>query len=251
MNHFFKLMNNKSLTNNKKQNKKLRNNTDNVQIVVYRGPKGVPFPPRFQTHMKASIVGNIVAATAPAVYSFIGNSPYLPFSGGGWPGVLTASTATLMAAGFRNLCSSTGPYQNYRVFSSTARIRMISGALTDIVTYTLQPIVANFGPPTTVADAIAESRCISTRTQGGAMLTQLQKTVDATTLFGVTPIAIKNDVSGIFSAAYNASPTQIFGWYVCWTTQNGGTLGAALAYEVDVMFDVEFYNLNTGALLDT
>lgn len=216
--------------------------------MVYLHPRGVPFPPRYRTRVRTCIQGNIVAATAPAVYTVSGNSAYHPFAGGGWPGVLVASIATLNPAGFSNLCASLGPYSNYRVYKSFIKVRMTPTVATDVVTFCLGcPAGAVF---TSVSDGLAEARTKSTIAQSGATLQSIEHAMSTSTFFGVSEAAIQSDVVGIYSAAYNASPTQGWLWNLAWTTSNGGTLGGAVSYEVEILHDIEFWNLLTGSLLD-
>lgn len=234
-----------------KKSKGSANNATQNGYVVYKHPRGIPFPQRYRTVHRCSITGNIVAASSPGVFSAAGSSMYLPFSGGGWPGVLTASIATLMPAGFRNLCSSTGPYNNYRCYGSSFKMTMQPTALTDVITFTLTPFIAALGAPTGVSDALAEPRTKKAVAVGGAKSSTLNSNVSVANLYGVLESAIHDDVAGIFSAVYNAGPTQYIGWYVAWTTSTGGTNGAAIGYTAEMLFDVEYFNLNGGALLDT
>lgn len=217
--------------------------------IIYIHPRGIPFPQRYRTKLRCSITGNLVAATSPSVYYVSGNSAYLPFAGGAWPGVVVASTATLQPCGFSNLCSSAGPYNNWRCYSSQIRAKMVSGSVTDMITYTLTP--GNTGSsPSTVSDALAEPRTKSASTQGGAASQGITHGYDLTNFLGLGPYAIRDDMIGVLSGSYVAAPTQQFRWYLCWTTSNGGTLGAAASYTIEMFFDVEFFNLNAGALLD-
>jgi len=200
--------------------------------------------------MRVAITGNIVAASTPGVFSAAAES-YLPFAGGGWPGVVTASIATVMPAGFRNLCSSTGPYNNHRCFGSSFSITMQPTAVTDVITFTLTPLIASLVAPQGVPDALAEPRTRKAVVTGGARSRTVKTVTSVQEIFGVQESTVHNDVIGVFSAVYNASPSQFVGWYVCWTTSTGGTNGAAIGYTAEMLLDVEFYNLNAGSLLDS
>jgi hypothetical protein len=217
--------------------------------IVFKNPRGIPFPQRWNTSIRVAIMGNLTAATTPAVYFARGNAANTPFLGGGWPGVLTSSITSLNPAGFKNLCSNVGPYNNYRVFGSKIRVRFVASAATDLITYTVTP--GNTGSaPSGVPDALAEPRTKSTRTQGGASLTEIKHSMLTSTFLGLGPLSVRDDFTGVLTGAYNSQPSAQFYWYVGWSTSNGGTLGAAMSYEVEIIYDLEFFNLNAGALLD-
>lgn len=233
------------------RNRQIPNGTTayHPEMVMYRNPKGIPFPQRYRTNFRCSIIGNIVAASSPTVYLCSTNSLYLPFAGGGWPGVLVASISTLQPCGFSNLVSSTGPYNNYRVTGSSIRVRIIPANAADMITYVVVP--GNSGSaPTTVSDALAEPRAKSNRASAGGTLTEISHSINIASFLGVNASAISNDLVGIFSGSYNAGPTQHPYWYLAWTTSNGGTVGGALSYEIELIFEAELFNLNNGALLD-
>jgi hypothetical protein len=233
------------------QNRQVPNGTTKYhpEMVMYRNPRGIPFPQRYRTNFRCSILGNIVAASSPTVYLCSTNSLYLPFAGGGWPGVNVASIATLQPCGFSNLIGSNGPYNNYRVTGSSIRVRIIPASAADMITYTVTP--GNQGSaPTTVSDALAEPRTKSQRASAGGSLTEINHAMNVASFLGVNSQAISNDLVGLFSGSYNSGPTQHPYWYVAWTTSNGGTVGGALSYEIELIFEAELFNLNNGALLD-
>jgi hypothetical protein len=251
----FHIMNSKQSKSNKNKNKQPKKITKNrgefgdAQLVIYVHPKGIPFPPRYRTSLRIGIVGSVAATTAPTVYSCTANNLYLPFNGGGWPSVQVASIATAMPAGFRNLCNSNGPYYNYRVYGSRIKAAMTAVSSADVIVYTLLPTNAALGP-SSVADAKAEPRCKETRTQGSSVMTILKHQISVAEFFGVTKQTVQCDTVGLYSAAYNAAPTQIIGWFLNWTTQAGGTTNGIISYEIDMVIDVEFFNLQYGALAD-
>jgi hypothetical protein len=217
--------------------------------IWYKTPRGIPFPQRYRTSLRCCIQGNLVTGAIPGVYYVSGNSAYLPYNGGSWPGVIIASTFTLQPCGFSNLCTSTGPYNNWRCYSSQIRARLTSGSLADIITYTVTP--GNTGSAVTgVADALAEPRTKSAMTQGGATQTQIRHKFNITDFLGIGPYAVRDDMVGLFSGSYNAAPTQQFRWNFAWTTSNNAALVAPASYEIEMLYDVEFFNLNAGALLD-
>jgi len=218
------------------------------QMVIYRPKFICPFSPRYRTKLRVAIQGNIVAASLPGVYTVSGNSLYLPFSGGVWPGVVIASIATLQPAGYSNLCANLGPYRNYRVYRSTLTVRCVPSLATDIVTIAVGvPTGVVF---TSVSDALAERGTQSTIVQSGAQVKTLSKTQTTANVFGITPSTVENEVVGLYSAVYNAQPTQSWLFNFAWTTSNGGTLGGNMSYEAEVVFDAEFWGLQTGSLLD-
>lgn len=200
--------------------------------------------------MRCAITGNIVAGTFPSVYKLSGNTLYIPLLGGSWPGVLTASIATLNPCGFSNLCTSTGPYNNFRVYGSKIKITFQAvGA--DSVTFTLTPLTApTSSVPTGVADILAEPRTKRKMLTGGSKSMTLTSEMKVQELYGISKETIANDVIGVLSGTYNTSPTQTIAWYVCWTTSTGVATVGAIGYEVEVIYDAEFFNLNAGALKD-
>jgi len=74
--------------------------------------------------------------------------------------------------------------------------------------------------------------------------------MDVATLVGVNQAAVSNDVSGVFSQAYNAYPGVSFKWYVTWTTSTGLATTALISYEMELLVHCELHQLNAGALLD-
>ncbi len=213
--------------------------------------KGItPFPPRYNCRLACSLVGNIVAASSPTVYYLTANTALTPFSGGGWPGVLTSSTATLCPAGFSNLCAAAGPYYNFLIRSHHLRVRMVPATSSDLITYAIcsYPINPSANAPTGVPDMLAEPRCVSTRAAGGSTLTEISRSDKVSVIYGRQDLAIELDTQWSGSAVGNpGNPTR---YYLGWTTSNGGTNGGAISYEVDLVQDIEFWNLQNGQLLD-
>jgi hypothetical protein len=245
----------KRTTKNKKQNKNneivsSKNFYADAKRVTFLPTKFIcPFPLRYRTKLRTAFQGNIVAGTVfTSSYWAQANTMKTPFAGGNWPGVIVANITTLNPAGFSNLCSATGPYRGFRVLSASMQLRLIPTNVTDVITFVLG--VPNGNLFTTVSDGLAEPRTSSSIAQAGATLRSITKHADVADYFGVPKQSVLDDPTGIFSGQYNTNPTRGMFFNVAWTTQTGAVPLGPISYEVEMVQEVEFWDLLTGDLLD-
>lgn len=220
-----------------------KGNHGSGDLVIYNSNKLLPFAPRYRCKMTTSIFGNVVAGSAAGLYYCNLNSPYLPFSGGGWPAASSTIT-TLQPAGFSSICNA-NLYREFRCLGSKITVEFLPQALTDTIEVALTPVNSVAVAPATTAIAMQQpytkSGFMSSSKQNGKGTSALKSYSNMYQLLGVSRAAIENDLSGNYIGAYNADPTITAQWVVNWATPDAVNLAANCEYRVSLTHYVEFF----------
>lgn len=207
-----------------------------------------PFAPRYRTKQRCVFSG--ITGTAAASYVLrLYASPLTPLSGGGWPGLHVVASATLDAVGFQNLCSAAGPYYRWVCHGVKMRATVVPQDVSDQCLVVIVPQDTSLSAPTGAADAAAEPYATKMLVNSGSRPQYLQCDWKVKKILGIDdPINIQaiENLSGI----YNGLPTWINGAFLCIDKISGANFTAAMSYMVEAEFDVEYFDLVGGALLD-
>lgn len=244
---------------NKREIKRKRRNRRNVSyanknIVVYKSFQQNPYPQRYRCKFTTAFYGAIAAGTATGSYFAWMNSAYLPFNTGGWPGAASGlSIATLQPTGYSAMVN-VNLYNSVRVLSSKITVEFLPQALTDTVEVVVVPCRSNSVPASVqvaLSQPWARHHFMSSskmNTKNGSMITNY---ISQHKFLGVSFDAIKNDLSGNYTHAYNTNPAVDFLWSVQWGTPDAVNLATALEYRVKLVHYVELYNNTSATLVQT
>jgi hypothetical protein len=202
-----------------------------------------PFPPRMRVLMVAHCTGSVTASSGQSNrYDVLGNSCYQPFNGSvPLPNISGGGSATTDPAGFMNTLSSTGPYRQFRVIGSAIRLEFLianAGDNLELCVVPTQPGLTHHSGFTVASQA----KYAVTRMAGFGQGSRSIMSNDASTaaIYGVTKGAVLSEDD--FLGAYNANPSNSFGWEVWYQTCDGATNSGALGYSCTIAFDVLLEN---------
>jgi len=168
------------------------------------------------------------------------NSLNTPWAGGGWVGALPA-IATLNPISFTALCNQF-LYQNYRVLGSRISFQMAPETALDVMFVTITPSdVASLpastqtaiGQPYTRSKMISATAPVSSQTVVNKM--------SVSTLNGIRPEAVLDDVSGAFFGTYTTPPLDGEYWNVNFVPADGTVTSGPVSYVAQIQYDVEFF----------
>jgi len=212
----------------------------------------VPVPQRYRCKLHTILYGSVDAGSASGRYFCKLNSAYIPFTGGGWPNPSQTLT-THQPAGYSQLCT-TNFYRNCRVFGSKILVEFLPQALTDTVQVTVSPSDTS-STPATAANALAvpytKSLLMSANKMNSAKGSAIVNYCSQSKLFGVSPRAIADDVSGNFAHTSATNPAVLLYWVVNWACPDAAVTATALEYRVKLTHYVELYALNNDTIIQT
>jgi len=229
---------------------KQRRGRKDKEIVIYKSPSSVPFPPRFRTTFTIALTGSITAADAVSSgFYFVSlNGPYLPLAGGQWPHPLGATLAANQPTGFAQLCNAT-TYTYGRCYGSSIEVEFLPQALTDTIECCVTPSFSN-GTPTNTAQAMqapyTKNMFMSSSKMNGRNGSAIKHRMSVHKLLGVTQSAVRNDLSGQLNFASTGDPTRQLFWVVNWAASDANNIVAACEYRLRVRYDCELFNQSSG-----
>jgi len=219
-------------------------------------------PPVFKTKVSINWTGYIPSASAAKNYFLVsGNACYLPFNS-----TLAAASQTINSVGivaytgelyntvkpqgFTSVCAATALYSRYRVLSSRIRVRMNPLALADAMYAVINTVTSGTNPNTQVWTAAAAP--FATKIASFSVNTTnppLFGSQSTATEYGVSQAAVKSESN--YSGFYNSSVTNEWCWVVNWNTVTNSTTTSIMGITIDVEYDIEFFDPETGGLPDT
>ena len=235
-------------------------------MIMYKGPRQMPYPPRYRSIFTCALQFDIKAATiASDHWYFPLNSCVLPFNkqAGGGSGIGSASYenispafATLQPAGFSLLCNSianNGLYTNYRVLASKITISSIPQAVSDTLLFTITPVnsIQGTGNPATTGPAIELPMTKSNMEGQGQANTKISYYTKPYIVEGYKRQAIELDVSGAYVATSAAYPTALNYWIVNWSTVDAANLANKTPVIIKLKYYVELTEPNYSQLKET
>lgn len=238
----------------KRRPKQFKKSIASKELIIYKAPQQSPFPARFRTVFTSYITGSILAADAIAAgrYYVSLNGPQLPWSGGGWPHVLTSNLTTLNPLGYSTMLNA-NMYLAGRCYASSISVEFLPQALTDTIECTVTPSYAN-GTPATVDVAMAspftKQQFFSSSKSNSKNSGPIKNYQTVHRQLGVSKRAVEDDLSGQLNFAVNGDPTRQFYWVVNWAAPDAANLAAACEYRCKVRYYVEMFN-QTPSLLQT
>jgi hypothetical protein len=222
----------------------------------------MPFPSVYSTRMKCAFIGTLPASTASSGYACVsGNSMHTPFNSTlvaanrsvnyySATGYSSESYSTVQPAGFTSICGVSQCYQNYRVLGSQIKVSFKPTSTSDNILVCVNAGTTGTNIVTTVwtADDAPYSTGVKSFTsieQRGFCI----KSLKTGKIWGVSKEAVRD--SPQYSAAYNGSPTNEWTWVINWQVVDNTTTNAIMGLQIEVIYDVEFFNALTGGLPDT
>jgi hypothetical protein len=264
------LINPLPISKNHRSQAKLKNTRHGVvnrgrkQVMINHMPRSMHMivPPTFQTKVSINWTGYIPSASAAKNYFLVsGNACYLPFNSTLAAANSTINTVGIVAytgelyntvkpQGFTSVCAATALYSRYRVLSSTIKVRMSPLVLADTMYAVINTVTSGSNPNTQVWTAAAAP--FSTRIASFSCNTtnpplNLHQRTD--TEYGVSQAAVKSESN--FSGFYNSSVTNEWAWVVNWNTVTNSTTTSIMGITIDVEYDIQFFDPETGGLPDT
>jgi len=216
-------------------------------LIFYDNSRLNPYPQKFITKMHTSLYGFVPSgALASSNYQILANSCVQPF---GLSTTLfpnpSAPVANLNPTGFEALCNA-NLYSRYRVTGFKVTLEYIPQALTDTVIATLTPSCLAGSCPN-VATAMTQpftrkgnfnSSKNNTNQKGNNAITLSMRCHE---FIGVNKMIFDNDLSGSFTAPYNAAAGRSIFVIVNWATPDAVAIATALQYRIDLTQYVELY----------
>jgi len=222
----------------------------------------MPFAPVFRTKMCCTWAGTLPAGSATSGYFYVsGNSAHTPFNSTqvaatraisyySVTGYQSESYSTTQPEGYSAICSSTGPYYAYRVLASHIKVKFAPTSTADNMFASVN--CNQTGQQSTTTIWTNDSSPYSTGMKSFTSIEQkywLTKSMSTGQLFSVPQSAIRTGDAWI--AEYNASPTNEWCWVIQWQVVDNTTTNAIMGIAIQVEYDIEFIQPNTGALPDT
>lgn len=226
--------------------------------LVYLSKMSNPSPvaARMFTSFSVQNQGYIPAAAATQGYFQVSmNCPQLPFStattvsGTTLPNPVTA-IATQNPIAWSSF-SSINMYATYRCVASKIQIRVIPSALTDPLAIMVYPAIPGSALNYSVADSMPYGKSWLVTSEKGDR-NWLTAYADVGKLTGVSPQAVRDDVSGTFTGtAAGTKPGRLYSWYVLYNDLLQSNIGAKVGLDVRVTYYVELLDLNYDNFFQT
>lgn len=207
-------------------------------MVHFSIPKRIdPFPQRYRTVLTTAFSGAVPTSVSSLQAIARLNSIYLPVTGGNWPGSVPA-ISTLKPTGFDRLMSIYA-YRLFRVVASRIVVEVTPIADVDTVLVTITPSTSSSNPPGASEAMSTELTRFKQISRGQpASSNRVTNKISVSTLMGVRPQAIEDDMSGSFTGTYNANPGVALYWTVWIKNISGANFNTAVTYTVRLEHDV-------------
>lgn len=225
--------------------------------VTYLGKKNwnLPLPPRYITKVETTNQWYITsgAGSLPLVFEVKLNSLLTPWNTTNPipAGQVTYAANLLYPLGVPNLLNAT-MYGSFRVFRSDCEVMVIPEATgNDSINTCIMP--AETGISTWTANSAMNRPFAKTFIQfPGAASKKITNSITVPTLVGISPQAIKDDVSSSYRGTIASDPSNLLKWYIYAWDSSGNALtganGSTVNFSAKVTYYVEFFNLNQDNL---
>lgn len=225
--------------------------------VTYLGKKNwnLPLPPRYICKVETTNQWYITsgAGSLPLVFECKLNDLLTPWNTANPipAGQVTYAANVLYPIGVPNLLNST-MYGAFRVFRSDIEMQVIPEATgNDSINIALVPGEVGFA--TWTANTSVNKPFAKQFIQfPGAECKKIRNSITIPTLAGISPQAVKDDVSGVYRGTIAAGPSQLYKWYMYAWDSSGNALtganGSTVNFSATVTYYVEFFNLNQDNL---
>lgn len=220
--------------------------------------------PEFHTKCEITYAGYFPAGiTQNGYFAISGNSLHIPSNS-----TLPAAIVTLpnvgglttvpyggiainssQPAGFSNLCSTTSPYNRYRVNGSKIKIRINPINPADEIYYNVIPIESGVSYPVTVIEAQSAPNVSRTACASTYYRSSITKSAKTSFVFGIKQASM--GINDNLGATGSATPVQEWAWLCNYQLSQGVVSAGKLPFFITIEYDCTFYAPNTGGLSDT
>jgi len=211
----------------------------------------LPFPVRYRCRLHTSIYGNYAAGfTTGQTYVHM-NRAYLPFAGGAWANP-SQSLATLNPTGYSSL-GNVHMYNGVRVLKARCDIEFLPLSVLDSIIVTITPSLTTNNPadPNVGMTQPFKKTVLFSSDKVNGKRNMLSLSGTQHKFAGCAKKAIDYDLSYQYCHIYNGSPaTPIY--YVCnFQTPSLVNTAQQMDYRVDLIQDVEFFNMVQAEMIQT
>lgn len=227
------------------------------RLLVTPSGTNMPLPQRLKTKFTCALNGVFASGgVAQRLYNIKLNgllTPFNPSTSGGsiaWEGPFVP-LANIDPAGL-SILSNAVTYTQYRCFGSAVKITVLPESLSDVSYISITPSTT-ISLPATYSNAIAQpytkqKTFSSSKNMGSGNSEWLTNYISVSRLMGVPPRAVQDDVSLVYSAIWNADPSDIMYWVVNFCQSDNVAPSAVTPYTVVVTYYVELFGLATASL---
>lgn len=235
-------------------------------LILYRDPKYTPLPQEYITKLRARGQGYLTPTGANPIgfasnyywwyNNMVLNQIYVPFSAFQSSGInqidglnWTTSNFT-QALGFTTLCNAV-TYGRYLPISCKIILKFMPVAVNDRIHVALTPLQSGTGaaPPVNITQAIDTPWCVRGEFNQGETTRSMTMFVDFAKFLGIDKKIYMNSSDGSYDAAYNADPSVGVGIHMSVATVGHTPLVANLGFEIDLEWEVRFFELRTNLML--
>jgi len=263
-NHFIKEF---SIPMFKKNNYKHKSRRSNALIMVNPAKNSFSrhhdiVAPVFRTACGISFAGTLPSSSSNRGYFLVsGNSLHIPFASTLAVANQTVNTLgvtalageaynTVQPQGFSSICSASAVYGAYRVISARIIVEFQPISAADSMYVCISTVINGENPNTTLWTASEAPNASNVKLYiAYSPGKPLSKTCTSARAYGVKEAAIQ-DVPA-YGAFYNSSPSSEWCFVVNYQTVTGSATAGVTGFNVRVEYQCEFFQPNTGGLVDT
>jgi len=238
--------------------KKITKNLIGRDAIMYKSPSMKPLPSQYFSKFRCRIAGALAAAAGffsaaglAKTYILINSMPTQlnHFAGTAGVSLLTGVSATPQAVGFQTLCNSTA-YYTYQVLRSKVTVKLMPQAATDDIYVALTPSSTST-QPVNIGDALAApwtKRSVCSYPTSTDYKNTVTNDCPIAQFLGMPAEVYNSDQSQMWTANYNAAPTNGMYMSIVFQTTNGSEPVSAVPFEIDIESDVRLFGLDNAEL---